>query len=117
MSIPGPSSLAAIISLSDIDLSEFTFLGFPPHKKGRETFFKNIAGSKYPVIIFESPHRILKTLSQLGKFCGDRHVNVGRELTKMYEEVFRGTLTDAEKYFTGEKQRGEFIVVVEAGIQ
>ena len=117
VTIPGPSSLAAIISLSDINLSEFTFLGFPPHKKGRETFFKNIAGSKYPVIIFESPHRILKTLSQLRKFCGDRHTNIGRELTKIYEEVFRGTLSDAEKYFTGEKQRGEFVIVVGPGIQ
>ncbi|OGF68843.1 16S rRNA (cytidine(1402)-2'-O)-methyltransferase [Candidatus Giovannonibacteria bacterium RIFCSPHIGHO2_02_FULL_44_11] len=112
VTIPGPSSLAAIISLSDINLSEFTFLGFPPHKKGRETFFKNIAGSKYPVIIFESPHRILKTLSQLRKFCGDRHANIGRELTKIYEEVFRGTLSDAEKYFEGEKQRGEFVIII-----
>jgi len=112
VAIPGPSSLAAMISLSDIGLSEFTFLGFPPHKKGREKFFKNIAASRYPTIIFESPHRILKTLSQLRKFCGDRHANIGRELTKMYEEVFRGTLSEAEKYFTGEKQRGEFAIII-----
>ncbi|KKT41587.1 MAG: Ribosomal RNA small subunit methyltransferase I [Candidatus Giovannonibacteria bacterium GW2011_GWA2_44_13b] len=112
VAIPGPSSLAAMISLSDIDLSEFTFLGFPPHKKGRETFFKKISGSELPVVLFESPHRILKTLSQLQKFCGERHVNIGRELTKMYEEVFRGTLSEAEKYFTGEKQRGEFVIIL-----
>ncbi|MDP2669191.1 MAG: 16S rRNA (cytidine(1402)-2'-O)-methyltransferase [bacterium] len=116
IAVPGPSSLAAIISLSDIDLSEFTFLSFPPHKKGRETFFKNIAASRYPVILFESPHRILKTLSQLQKFCGDRRVNIGRELTKIYEEVFRGSLSEAEKYFSGEKQRGEFVMVLATAI-
>ncbi|KKT39245.1 16S rRNA (cytidine(1402)-2'-O)-methyltransferase [Candidatus Giovannonibacteria bacterium RIFCSPHIGHO2_02_43_13] len=112
ITIPGPSSLAAMISLSDIDLSKFTFLGFPPHKKGREKFFTNLAASRNPIIIFESPHRILKTLSQLRKFCGDRRANIGRELTKTYEEVFRGTLSEAEKYFTGEKQRGEFVIVI-----
>ncbi len=112
--IPGPSSLAAIISVSDIDLSEFLFLGFPPYKKGREKFFKNLAASSQPVILFESPHRIQKTLAQLEKFCGDRYVNVGRELTKIYEEIFRGTLSVAQKHFTGEKQRGEFVIVISA---
>lgn len=110
--IPGPSSLAAIISVSDIDVSEFTFLGFPPHKKGRKTFFERVAKSEVPVILFESPHRIIKSLKELEIACGDRRVNIGRELTKIYEEVFRGTLSEAQKYFTGEKERGEFVIVV-----
>ena len=110
--IPGPSALSAIISASDIDLSEFTFLGFPPHKKGRETFFKRIAKSELPVILFESPHRIQKTLKQLETACGDCYVNIGRELTKIYEEIFRGKLSEAQEHFTGEKQRGEFVIII-----
>ncbi|MDO8523170.1 MAG: 16S rRNA (cytidine(1402)-2'-O)-methyltransferase [bacterium] len=110
--IPGPSSLAAIISVSDIDLSEFLFLGFPPHKKGRETFFKRVSDSKTPVILFESPHRIEKALIQFQKFCGDRYCNIGRELTKIYEEVFRGSLSEAQKHFVGVKQKGEFVIIL-----
>lgn len=110
--VPGPSSLAAIISVSDIDISQFMFLGFPPHKKGRETFFKRISENKMPMILFESPHRIQKTLTQLQKYCGDRYVNIGRELTKIYEEVFRGAISEAQKHFVGEKQRGEFVIII-----
>lgn len=110
--IPGPSALAAIISISDIDLSEFLFLGFPPHKKGRETFFRRVSENKMPVILFESPHRIQKTLIQLQKYCGDRYANIGRELTKIYEEVFRGTISESQKHFVGEKQRGEFVIII-----
>ena len=110
--IPGSSALSAIISVSDIDLSEFTFLGFPPHKKGRQTFFKKVAALKLPVILFESPHRIQKTLKELESACGDCYINIGRELTKIYEEVFRGTLSDAKKHFVGERQRGEFVIIL-----
>ncbi len=110
--IPGPSALASIISVSDIDLDEFHFAGFPPHKKGRQTFFKRISGMSHPVILFESPHRIIKTLKEIKTICGDRYVNIGRELTKIHEEVFRGPLSEAENYFVGEKQRGEFVIVI-----
>jgi 16S rRNA (cytidine1402-2'-O)-methyltransferase len=110
--IPGPSALSAIISVSDIDLEEYLFLGFPPHKKGRRTFFERVESSEIPVILFESPHRILKTFSALKEKKADRYVNVGRELTKIHEEIFRGTVSDAEAHFVGEKQRGEFVIVV-----
>ena len=110
--VPGPSALAAIISVSDIDLSEFAFLGFPPQKKGRQTFFKRLSKFDIPVILFESPHRIQKTLKELEAVCGDAYVNAGRELTKIYEEVFRGKLSEAQKHFVGEKQRGEFVIVL-----
>ncbi len=116
VAIPGASSLAATISMSDIDCSEFLFLGFPPHKKGRKTFFERVAKSEAPVILFESPHRIQKTLSQLLAAAGDRYVNIGRELTKVHEEVFRGKLSEAGAYFAGEKQRGEFTLIV-TGVQ
>lgn len=111
--VPGPSALSAMISVSDIDLSGFCFFGFPPRKKGRQTFFKHILKFDIPVILFESPHRIQKTLHELKLACGDRYVNVGRELTKIYEEIFRGKLSEAQKYFTGEKIRGEFVIVLD----
>ncbi len=66
-----------------------------------------------PVILFESPHRIQKTFRELKVAAGDRHCNVGRELTKIYEEIFRGTLSEAEKHSVGEKQRGEFVLIVD----
>ena len=112
--IPGPSALSAIISASDVALSEFLFLGFPPSKKGRNKFFKRVAASGVPVILFESPHRILKTLKELYEVAGERRVNIGRELTKIHEEIFRGKISEAAEDFKGEKERGEFVVVVDA---
>lgn len=113
VTIPGASSLSAIISVSDIDCGEFLFVGFPPHKKGRKTLFERIAKNNVPVIIFESPHRIQKTLKELEVACGDRYVNIGRELTKIYEEIFRGKLSDSQKYFVDEKERGEFVLILD----
>ncbi|MBI4059546.1 16S rRNA (cytidine(1402)-2'-O)-methyltransferase [Candidatus Giovannonibacteria bacterium] len=112
--IPGPSALSAIISASDIALSEFLFMGFPPSKKGRNKFFKRVATNGVPVILFESPHRILKTLKELESAAGERRVNVGRELTKVHEEIFRGGLSEALPYFQGERERGEFVIIVDA---
>ena len=112
--IAGPSALSTILSVSDIDVSEFLFLGFPPHKKGRQTFFKRVAASDVPVVLFESPHRIHKTFAELAGACGpQRKCVVGRELTKLYEDIFRGTVEDAALYFVGEKTRGEFVMIVE----
>ena len=110
--IPGASALSAIISASDIEISKFLFLGFPPHKKGRKTFFKKVAASDVPVILFESPHRILKTLKELYEAAGERKINVGRELTKIHEEIFRGTLSKAPAHFKGERERGEFVAII-----
>lgn len=110
--IPGPSALSAIVSVSDINLDKFVFVGFPPRKKGRQKFFQHIGDYKLSTILFESPHRIQKTLAELEKNCGNRYVNIGRELTKIYEEIFRGTLSEAQKHFTGERQRGEFAIII-----
>jgi len=112
--IPGPSALSAMISASDINLASFSFLGFPPHKKGRKKFFTFAAESICPIILFESPHRIQKTLFELRIASGDRYTNIGRELTKVHEEIFRGLLSEASVYFTGERKRGEFVIILEA---
>lgn len=112
--IPGPSAMLAALSASGLPTHEFTFLGFLPHKKGRETLFKEIRESKRTVVFYESPHRILKSLESLTQFCPEKKVCVARELTKIYEEFKTGTPAELLEYFTKnkEKQRGEFTVIV-----
>ena len=112
--IPGPTALITALSASGLPTHEFTFLGFLPHKKGRETLFKEIAVSKRTMVFYESPHRILKTLESLRKFCPDKKVCIARELTKIYEEFKIGTAGEIIEYFekNKDKQRGEFTVIV-----
>ena len=112
--IPGASAVIAALSASGMPSHEFTFLGFLPHKKGRETLFKEIATAKRTFVFYESPHRILKTLESLAKFCPDKKVCVARELTKIYEEFKTGSGVEILNYFIDnpEKQRGEFTVIV-----
>lgn len=112
--IPGASAVAAIASVAGINMSRFYFLGFPPHKKGRETFFRELAEAKYPVIYFESPHRFLKNLEILEKFRPDAKLVVGRELTKMFEEIVRGEIGEVRKSWEKREEKekkGEFVVI------
>lgn len=116
--VPGASALTAALSIAGLQVSEFIFLGFLPHKKGRETLFKEIASSERAVVFYESPHRILKTLESLKKFVEEeqphRQVTIARELTKIYEELISGTPTYLLDFFSSheEKVRGEFVVIV-----
>lgn len=112
--IPGVSAVITALSASGLTTHDFTFIGFLPHKKGRETLFKEIAQSERTMIFYESPHRIMKTLESLVKFCPDKKVCVARELTKIYEEFKNGTPTEVLEYYTQNKDkvRGEFVVLV-----
>ncbi|MEK7555666.1 MAG: 16S rRNA (cytidine(1402)-2'-O)-methyltransferase [Patescibacteria group bacterium] len=113
--IPGPSAVIAALSASGFPASEFVFLGFLPHKKGRETLFKEIADSKKTVVFYESPHRIVKSLASLSLHVGnDRQIVLARELTKIYEQFLSGSALELEIYFTKnpDKVRGEFVVMV-----
>lgn len=113
--IPGPSAVISALSISGLPSSSFTFLGFLPHKKGRETLFKEITDSNKTVAFYESPHRIMKTLQRLTEILEDtRTVVVARELTKMYEQTVSGSPQEVLEYFNTheDKQRGEFVVVV-----
>jgi len=115
VAIPGPSALTAAISISGAPVSEFVFLGFLPHKKGRETLFKEIAVSKRTVVFYESPHRIIRTLESLVSVMDKDHkVVIARELTKMHEEVISGTSDEVLSFFleNAEKIRGEFVVII-----
>ena len=112
--IPGATALITALSGSGLPTHEFTFLGFLPHKKGRETLFKEIRDAKRTMVFYESPHRILKTLESLVKFCPDKKVCIARELTKIYEEFKTGTPSEVLEYFNTnpDKQRGEFTIVI-----
>lgn len=112
--IPGASAVITALSACGLPTHEFTFLGFLPHKKGRETLFKEIASAKRTMVFYESPHRILKTLESLEKFCPNKKVCIARELTKIYEEFKTGSPADVLEYSNKnkEKQRGEFTVIV-----
>lgn len=114
VSIPGPSAISAIASIAGINMNRFCFLGYPPHKKGREKFFREVAESKYPVIYFESPYRFLRNLELLEKFRSDAKLIVGRELTKMFEEIVRGEIKEIREDWGNredKKNRGEFTII------
>ncbi len=114
--IPGPSAITTIASISGFPMDKFVFLGFPPHKKGRNKFFKEVAEHKYPVVIYESPYRILKTLRELDKMFQVSgfgfQVVVGRELTKKFETIYRGGIKDVITQLEKQKIKGEFVIVI-----
>lgn len=114
--LPGANALTTALSASGITSSEFIFLGFLPHKKGRETLFKEIAESERTMVFYESVHRIEKTLLSLSLVLDEkREISIARELTKLHEQVVRGTAKYVLDYFTKnqDKIRGEFVVIVE----
>jgi len=108
--IPGPSAVIAAASISGFPTDKFLFLGFPPMKKKRKKFFEEVRNFQYPVIFYESPHRIIKTLNELG---GNLRVVVGRELTKKFETIYRGKIEEIIKILEKEGPKGEFAVIVE----
>src|SRR3989344_3447266 len=108
--IPGPSALTAVLSIAGLDATGFTFLGFLPHKKGRQTALKKLTESEIPVVLYESPHRILKLLKELEALDISR-VTIARELTKIHEEVVSGTPAELLAHFATHPDtiRGEFV--------
>ncbi len=114
--IPGPSALAAALSIAGLKVPAFTFYGFLPQKKGRETLFKTMTTDDRASVFYESPHRIMKTLASLiAHLAQDRRIGIYRELTKMHEQSLTGTATEMLTYFEAhpDKQRGEFVVMIE----
>jgi 16S rRNA (cytidine1402-2'-O)-methyltransferase len=112
--VPGASALTAAISISGAPTARFQFLGFLPHKKGRETLFKEISKSEETVIFYESPHRIMKTLESLVVHAPEKNITIARELTKIYENVVIGKPAEVLAHYdeNQEEIRGEFVVIV-----
>lgn len=114
IAIPGPSALTAALSIAGVSGDTFIFLGFLPHKKGRQTALKAIAEEKRAVVLYESPHRILKLLEEL-EILGERRIVVAREMTKIHEEVVSGSAYELRmRLETSGTARGEFVVIVDA---
>lgn len=111
--VPGPSSILAALISSGFAVDRFCFEGFLPRKKGRKTRLEELSVEPRTMIIFESPVRLLKTLTDLHAYFGDRRIVVGREMTKYYEEYIRGSIPEVLEHFKQKKPRGEFVLVVE----
>ena len=106
--IPGASALVAAASIVGFSMDKFLFLGFPPIKNKRKKFFEKVNNSEYPVIIYESPYRILKTLENLS----DKEVVVCRELTKKFETIYRGSIISIIEELKKDEIRGEFVIII-----
>lgn len=118
VSVPGPSALAAALSIAGDGFDRFLFLGFPPHKKGRMSMLKEIITSRYPSVLYESKHRIIRLLQELAAAAQDAgtelEVTVARELTKMHESLYYGKPLEIISTLQADPgaQKGEFVVLV-----
>jgi 16S rRNA (cytidine1402-2'-O)-methyltransferase len=110
--LPGATAFVPALVNSGLPTDRFVFEGFLPQKKGRQTRLKELAGETRTMIFYESPFRIMKTLTQLAEFLGqDRKVSVSREISKLHEQTVRGALSELINYFTQNEPRGEFVIV------
>ena len=112
ISIPGASAVISALTISGFNADRFKFIGFPPHKKGRKTFFENIEAEKDLVVFYESKHRIEKALQSLSEVLEGREIVLCRELTKVFETIYRGTANQVLEELKNDKILGEFVVVV-----
>jgi 16S rRNA (cytidine1402-2'-O)-methyltransferase len=113
-SLPGATALIPALVKSGFPTDRFVFEGFLPHKKGKQTTLKRLAEEDRTIIVYESPHRLLKTLEQMVEFFGaDRRVSVSRELTKLYEETVTDDLTQVIAHFKSKEVKGEIVLVID----
>jgi 16S rRNA (cytidine1402-2'-O)-methyltransferase len=112
--VPGPSAPISALTVSGLPTDSFLYLGYLPHKSGdRRKALAQIDNLRYTLIFLETPHRLLDSLADLLSALGDRRISISRELTKLYEETWRGNISGAIEYFTAKEPRGEFTLVVE----
>ncbi len=117
ISVPGASAVTAAASISGLSMDKFLFLGFPPVKKKRKKFFQEIINSKHPIIFYESPYRIIKTLNELRVMNKELKILVCRELTKKFETIYRGTIEEVIKQIEKDIIKGEFVVIIDKGLK
>ena len=111
--LPGATALITALVISGLPSDKFLFEGFLPAKKGRTKRLKELSNEKKTIIFYESPHRILKTLKDFSDyFSPEKQVSVSREITKIYEETFRGTIEESIEHFEKNKPKGEFVIVL-----
>jgi 16S rRNA (cytidine1402-2'-O)-methyltransferase len=112
--IPGPSALAAAVSVSGWPLDKFIFLGFLPHKKGRQTMVRQVVESEYPVVLYESKYRVRKLMEELGSASDNVWVFLAREISKMFESFYEGSPEEIITRLDGDPNslKGEFVVII-----
>lgn len=111
--LPGPTALIPALVNSGFPSDTFCFEGFLPHKKGRKTRIARLTEEDRTIILYESPHRLLKTLTELSESLGpDRTCSVSKELTKVHEETIRGSIAEVAEYFSRKPLRGEYVIVI-----
>lgn len=112
--LPGATAFVPALVQSGIPSNRFVFEGFLPLKKGRQTMMKELAQEERTIILYESPHRLVKTLHELSEYLGsERQAAVCRELTKMFEETKKGSLSDLEQHYTMHPPKGEIVIIIE----
>lgn len=111
-SIPGPSAVITALPASGLPSHRFLYLGYLPLKKGRKKLMASLIETPYTIVIYEAPHRLIKTLKEIQEKLGERNVAICREMTKAFEEIFRGRIADAIVHFETKKPRGEFTIVI-----
>lgn len=112
--LPGATAFIPALVMSGLPNDRFCFEGFLPQKKGRQTRLKELAEESRTMVFYESPYRVVKTITQFAEFFGeDRSASVSREISKMFEETIRGTLSELITHFTANETRGEFVIIVE----
>ena len=112
--LPGPTAFVPALVNSGFPINEFVFIGFLPHKKGRKRKLAEIAKEERTIVLYESPHRILKTIEQLSELIGDRRLCLSREISKIFEENAIGTCTELLQRFTEKAPKGEMVLVIES---
>lgn len=110
--LPGATAFVPALVMSGFTTDRFCFEGFLPHKKGRQTRLMNLKDETRTIIFYESPHRIIKTLTQIQEFIGERNVAVVREISKVYQEVVRGSIPNVIDHFQKKQPKGEFVLLV-----
>lgn len=111
--LPGPTAFVPALVNSGLPSDRFIFEGFLPVKKGRHTRLQQLAQESRTLVFYESPHKLVKTLTQFVEYFGeDRPISISRELTKLYEETVRGTAQEVLEHFTDTPPKGEFVIVV-----
>lgn len=111
--LPGATAFVPALVNSGIPNDRFVFEGFLPVKKGRQTRLQLLADESRTIVLYESPHKLVKTLAQLAEYFGEeRRVSVSRELTKIYEETIRGTLKEVEDHFHNKPPKGEIVIIL-----
>jgi 16S rRNA (cytidine1402-2'-O)-methyltransferase len=118
ISIPGPSALIAVLSVSGLSTEKFTFIGFlPPRKTARQKRLEELSLEDRTIIFYEAPHRIIETLMDMNKIFAERKAVVAKEITKVHEQVFRGTISEILKKLEKTKIAGEYVIIIEGRIQ